>query len=99
MELLGFACLNRNALRDFHSIKLFKIKNIKKKMENNFLIKKEITWAFAIIAVISGFWFLDSGFTGNAIVNKQIPVSFLSLIGLLLVACSAILIAYSVKKR
>jgi len=68
-------------------------------MKENFLTKKSVSWAFAIIAVISGFLFLDSNSTGNVILNKQTPVSLLSIIGLLLIACSAILIAYSVKKK
>lgn len=68
-------------------------------MKENFFRRKGITWVFAIIALVSGFLFLDSGFTGNVIVNKQIPINLLSLIGLLLIACSAILISYSVKKK
>ncbi len=65
----------------------------------NILIKKGVTWVFAIIAVAAGFMFLDSSFTGNVIVNKQDSVSLVSLIGLLLLVCSAVLIAYSVKKK
>ncbi len=68
-------------------------------MKENFFAKKSITWSFAIIAVISGFLFLDSNPTGNVILNKQNPVSLLSIIGLLLIASSAILITYSVKKK
>lgn len=54
---------------------------------------------FAIIALVFGFWFLDSNLTGNTIVNQQVPINLVSLIGLLLIACSAILISYSVKSR
>jgi len=68
-------------------------------MKNNFFRRRGITWVFAIIALISGFLFLDSGFTGNVIVNKQIPMNLISLIGLLLIACSSVLISYSVKKK
>lgn len=75
------------------------MRKTKKNMKNNFFDKKGVTWTFAVIALFLGFWFLDSSFTGNAIVNKQVPINLLSLIGLLLIVCSAILISYSVKKR
>jgi phosphatidylserine synthase len=68
-------------------------------MKEKFFTKKSVTWVFAIIAVVSGFLFLDSTPTGNVIVNKQNPISLLSIIGLLLIACSVILIAYSAKKK
>jgi hypothetical protein len=71
----------------------------KKNMKNNFFNKKGVTWMFAIISLVFGFWFLDSNLTGNTIVNQQVPINLVSLIGLLLVACSAILISYSVKNR
>ncbi len=62
-------------------------------------MRKGVTWIFATVAAISGFLFLDSSPTGNVIMNKQNPVSIVSMIGLLLIACSAVLIAYSVKKK
>jgi hypothetical protein len=68
-------------------------------MKKKFFERKGITWAFAIIALIFGFMFLDSGFTGNVIVNKQSTINFISIIGLLLIACSTILIAYSVRRK
>lgn len=68
-------------------------------MEKKLFERKWITWTFAIIALFSGFMFLDSGFTGNVIINKQSAISLVSVIGLLLIACSTILIAYSVKKK
>lgn len=68
-------------------------------MKKSFFERKGITWFFATLAVVSGFIFLDSSVTGNAIVNKQSPVSALSLIGLLLITCSAVLITYSLKKK
>jgi len=68
-------------------------------MKNNFFGKKGITSVFAVIALVFGFWFLDSDFTGNTIVNKPIPINLLSLIGLLLIACSVILISYPLKKK
>jgi hypothetical protein len=68
-------------------------------MKENFFTKKGITWIFATIALVSGFLFLDSNSTGNVILNKQSPVSLISIIGLLLLVCSIILIIYSVKKK
>lgn len=68
-------------------------------MKESFLTKRNVTWIFAIISIISGFFFLDSGPTGNIIINKQSSISILSIIGLLLIACSAVLITYSVKKK
>jgi len=75
------------------------MKKTKKNMKNNFFNKKGTIWAFSVIALVLGFWFLDSGFTGNVIVNKQVAINLVSLIGLLLIACSAVLISYSTKKR
>lgn len=68
-------------------------------MEKRFFERKGITWTFAVIAVVFGFMFLDSGFTGNVIVNKQSTTNLVSIIGLLLITCSTVLIAYSVKKK
>jgi len=75
------------------------MRKTKKSMKNNFFGKKGITSVFAVIALVFGFWFLDSDFTGNTIVNKPIPINLLSLIGLLLIACSVILISYPLKKK
>jgi hypothetical protein len=68
-------------------------------MEKKFFERKVITWTFAVIALFSGFMFLDSGFTGNVIVNKQSTINIVSIIGLLLITCSIILITCSVKKK
>lgn len=68
-------------------------------MKEKFFARKSVTWVFAIIAAFSGFLFLDAVPTGNIIVNRQNPVSVLSIIGLLLIACSAVLIVYSAKKK
>ena len=82
-----------------HNIKLFKMKKAKKNMKETFFSRKGVTWVFAAVALAFGFWFIDSSFTGNAVVNNQVPISFLSIIGLLLIVCSAVLISYSVKKK
>jgi len=68
-------------------------------MKENFLKKKSVTIIFAFIALFSGFLFLNQSMTGNAILNRQSSVNLVSLIGLLLVFCSVILFAYSVKKK
>lgn len=68
-------------------------------MEKKFFAIKGVTWFFGIIAIIAGFIFLDSSVTGNAIANNPSSVNLLSLIGLVLVVCSAVLISYSVRKR
>jgi membrane protease YdiL (CAAX protease family) len=68
-------------------------------MERRFFEKKGITWAFAVVSLIFGFMFLDSGFTGNVIVNKPGAINLVSIIGLLLITCSTVLITYSIKKK
>jgi len=68
-------------------------------MKENFFTRKEIVLLFAVIALVFSFLFLDANFTGSIIIDKPSPITPLSLISLLLIACSAILIAYSVKKR
>jgi hypothetical protein len=65
----------------------------------NLFRKRTVAGIFAIAALIAGILFLDSGLTGNIIVNKQSPISAVSLIGLLLVLCSAVLIIYSVREK
>lgn len=68
-------------------------------MKKKFFERKGVTWVFSAIALISGVVFLDSSPTGNVIINKQNPVSIISMLGLLLVLCSVILITYSAKKK
>jgi hypothetical protein len=70
----------------------------KNKHRANFFEKRPVTISFAAIALLFGFFFLDSGITGNAVLNKQIPVNLVSIAGLLLILCSVILVAYSLKK-
>lgn len=59
---------------------------------------KGIAAVFAAVAFVIGFLFLDKGITGNVILDNQHPVDFVSIIGLLLVLCSAILAVYILKK-
>ena len=56
---------------------------------------------FAVIAFIGGFFFLNQGITGNAVLLEEKislfnPVSF---IGLILIFCSAILVIYAVRRK
>ena len=60
---------------------------------------KTATFSFAIIALISGFLFLNQGITGNVVMDNKYPFNMVSLIGLLLIACSIILGLYSIKKK
>ena len=59
---------------------------------------KSLAAVFAAVAFFGGFLFLDKGVTGNVILENHYPVDFVSLIGLLLVLCSAILAVYIIKR-
>jgi len=59
---------------------------------------KSVAAVFAAVAFITGFLFLDQGITGNVILDNSYPIDFISLIGLLLILCSAILAVYILKK-
>ena len=59
---------------------------------------KGVAAVFAGVAFVVGFFLLDRGTTGNVILDNHYPVNAVSLIGLLLVLCSAILAVYMVKK-
>ncbi len=71
---------------------------IKMKKEN-ILKTKKATTIFGIMALISGFLFLSPSITGGAILERAVSFNSLSLIGLLLIGCSIILAAYSLKKK
>ncbi len=60
---------------------------------------KGIVAVFAAVAFFIGFLFLDKGITGNVILDNKYPVDFISISGLLLVLCSAVLAVYLIKKR
>jgi len=59
---------------------------------------KGVAAIFAVVAFVVGFLFLDKGVTGNVILDNKYPVDVVSLIGLLLVLCSAILAVYIIRK-
>ncbi len=83
-----------------NNLKLFKNSFIKKTMaKENFFKKPITTGVIGIIALIAGFYFLNNKITGNIILQDKATFSLLSLIGILLIACSAILIIYSIKKK
>jgi len=67
--------------------------------KENFFKTRKTTVSFAIIALITGFLFLNRSITGNVILNNENSFSLLSLIGLLLIACSVILGVYALKKK
>jgi hypothetical protein len=69
-------------------------------MENSWLKKKEVAATFAAVAFFAGFLFVDRGsISGNVILDGSYSVSAVSVIGLLLILCSAILTFYSIRKR
>ncbi len=60
---------------------------------------KKITAVFALFTFIVGFLFLDINSTGNIILNGTPAFNSGSIIGLVLIVCSAILTIYTVRKR
>ncbi len=82
---------------------------MKKKPANNesFFHKKSVVASIGIIALLAGFFFLNYGtyniftgaVTGNFISSNYLPISFTSLIGMLLILSSAILIIYAIVKK
>lgn len=74
----------------------------KEKKEINFLESlkaKKITGSFAIISLISGFFFMGQRITGNVIFNTKSSLNLLPIIGVFLITCSIVLGAYSLKRR
>ena len=68
------------------------------KKENAFE-KPIVMGTIGVISLLSGFYFLNNSITGSVISSGKLNFSLLSLIGMLLVACSAVLITYSIKKK
>ncbi|MFA4953237.1 MAG: hypothetical protein WC584_03370 [Candidatus Pacearchaeota archaeon] len=60
---------------------------------------KKVTAIFAVVALLGGFYFLNNTLTGNVIVESENSINLISVIGLLLIFCSIILGAYSIKKK
>ncbi len=59
---------------------------------------KKITSIVSGVALVAGFLFLDRGFTGNVVLNNKPAVDVISVIGLLLVFCSAALALYTIRR-
>ena len=103
MEFPG--CFGADRIRicifpDMKSNKRYKVKNIINMVENNWFKGKELTAMFAAVAFFTGFLFVDRGsISGNVIVDNAPSLNAVSLIGLLLVLCSTILTAYTIRKR
>ena len=63
------------------------------------ILKTKIATAiFAIVALFTGFLFLNSSLTGNAIIKNTFPIQPLSVIGLLLVLCAIVLGIYTIRR-
>jgi Mg2+ and Co2+ transporter CorA len=60
---------------------------------------KTATTIFAVIGIIGGFFFLNRNLTGNVIIGNETTTSLVSLIGLLLIACSVVLGVYTIRKK
>jgi len=67
--------------------------------KENLFKKSRRTITMGIFALVGGFYFLNKQLTGSVISEKSATFSLLPLIGLLLIACSAVLIIYSIKKK
>ena len=61
--------------------------------------QKKIAAVFAFLTFIVGFLFLDINSTGNVILNGTPFFDVGSMVGLLLIVCSAVLTIYAVRKR
>jgi len=67
--------------------------------EENFFKKKSVVVSFALISLVGGFLFINKDITGNIVLSSKYSFNLLSIIGLLLIVCSAILGAYSIRKK
>ena len=67
--------------------------------KEKFLKKTLTTKLIGTLTFLGGFYFLSKNITGNTILNEGKIFNLLSLIGLLLIVCSAILITYSIRKK
>ncbi len=80
---------------------------MKTKQKDSFFLKKSVIVTFGILALLGGFAFLNFGAvnpftgraTGNFVLSGFLPFSMISIIGLLLILCSAILIIYVIVKK
>ena len=55
-------------------------------------------WTLSVILLLGGFLLLNSGMTGNVILNETPSFDWISFLGLLLVLCSAGIAFYTLKR-
>lgn len=67
--------------------------------KENLLKNKKTTLGFSIASLIGSLLFLSPSLTGGFILEKPNSFGILSFIGFLLIGCSIILAAYSLKKK
>jgi len=90
MDFLSNYNLNRSSLCIFINIKMEK---------ENWFNQRKVAGSFAVISVMTGFMFLNKSITGNIVLTEQSPINLISVVGLLLITCSIILGAYSIKRK
>jgi len=67
--------------------------------KQSFFEKKSVVATFGVLALLSGIFFVrPKGVTGNIILSSRSVVDLTSIIGLLLLICSAILLAYAIAR-
>jgi len=64
------------------------------KTNQSVLKKKPALALFALIALIGGVCFLDRPMTGNVVLSNHYEMHAVSIIGILLILCSIMLVAY-----
>ena len=64
----------------------------------SFFKRKKVTAFFAIIALIGGIFFTRTEITGKVVFFENTNINPFSTIGILLLICSLVLAAYSLKK-
>ena len=85
---------------DININKKYKGKKTINIMKNSWSKGKKITATLAVVVFFAGFLFVDRGsISGNVIVDNTPSFNTISLIGILLVLCSVILAAYTIRKR
>ena len=67
--------------------------------KREFFKKREVAFIFSIVAILSGFFFLNPNITGNVILSEENPMNIISIIGGLLIFSAIILAVYSFRKR
>jgi multisubunit Na+/H+ antiporter MnhB subunit len=76
--------------------------------KQSFFQKRSVVATIGIVALLAGFYFLNffgavniftGTVTGNFVMDRLYPFSAISIIGILLILCSAILIVYAIVKR